>query len=57
MVIGYMKHVKEKMKESGKSEEEIKQFEAGAQGYAKKIISNIKDYDFYVGESMDPDGM
>lgn len=55
--VAYMKAVKEKMKESGKSEEEIKAFETGAQGYAKKIVGNFKDYDFYVGESMDPDGM
>lgn len=52
-----MKAVKEKMKESGKDEAEIKEFETGAQAYAKKIVSGFKDYDFYVGESMDPDGM
>ena len=52
-----MKAVKEKMKSSGKSEEEIKEFETGAQSYAKKIVGNFKDYDFLVGESMDPDGM
>jgi Translationally controlled tumour protein len=53
----YMKAVKEKMKERGCSEEEVKEFETGAQTYAKKIVGNFKDYDFYVGESMDPDGM
>ena len=52
-----MKAVKEKMKETGKSEEEIEALETGAQAYAKKIVANFKDYDFYVGESMDPDGM
>jgi hypothetical protein len=52
-----MKAVKEKMKEAGKDEAEIKAFETGAQAYAKKIVGNFKDYDFYVGESMDPDGM
>lgn len=55
--IGYMKKVKEAMKEKGASEEEIKTFETGAQAYAKKIVGNFKDYDFYIGESMDPDGM
>ncbi|KAF8864057.1 translationally controlled tumor protein [Acephala macrosclerotiorum] len=54
---GYMKKVKEAMKEKGASEEEVKAFETGAQAYAKKIVSNFKDYDFYIGESMDPDGM
>lgn len=52
-----MKAVKEKMKEAGKDEAAIKAFETGAQGYAKKIVGGFKDYDFYVGESMDPDGM
>jgi hypothetical protein len=57
MVSGYMKAVKQKMKEANKSDEEIAEFEKGAQSYAKKIVGNFKDYDFYVGESMDPDAM
>ena len=52
-----MKKVKEALKEKGSSDEEITAFEKGAQGFAKKIVGNFKDYDFYVGESMDPDGM
>jgi hypothetical protein len=56
-IVAYMKAVKEKMKTSGKGEAEIKEFETGAQIYAKKIVANFKDYDFYVGEGMDPDGM
>ncbi|KAF4550739.1 Translationally-controlled tumor protein-like protein [Elsinoe fawcettii] len=54
---GYMKKVKEAMKEKGASEEEIKTFETGASGFAKKIVGNFKDYEFLIGESMDPDGM
>ncbi|KFY78221.1 hypothetical protein V499_02569 [Pseudogymnoascus sp. VKM F-103] len=54
---GYMKTVKTKLKEKGAAEEEITAFEKGAATYAKKIVGNFKDYDFYVGESMDPDGM
>jgi len=53
----YMKKVKEAMKTKGASDEEISAFEKGASGFAKKIVGNFKDYDFYVGESMDPDGM
>jgi Translationally controlled tumour protein len=53
----YMKKVKEAMKEKGKSEEDVTAFEKGAGAYAKKILGNFKDYDFYVGETMDPDGM
>jgi hypothetical protein len=52
-----MKKVKEAMKEKGADDETVTAFEKGAQSYAKKIVSNFKDYDFYVGESMDPDGM
>jgi hypothetical protein len=52
-----MKKVKEVLKEKGADESVITDFEKGAQAYAKKIVSNFKDYDFYVGESMDPDGM
>jgi len=54
---GYMKAVKKYLQEAGKSEEEVKDFETKAQGLAKKIIGNFKDYEFYTGESMNPDGM
>lgn len=53
-----MKKVVEKLKESGKDEEFIKEFQKGVQGYyTKKIVPNFADLDFYTGESMDPDGM
>jgi Translationally controlled tumour protein len=52
-----MKKVKETLKKNGADESVIAEFEKGAQSYAKKIVGNFKDYDFYVGESMDPDGM
>jgi len=48
----YMKAVKEKL-----PEERVEAFEKGAQSYAKKIIANFKDYEFYIGESMNPEGM
>jgi hypothetical protein len=53
----YMKKVKEAMKEKGASDDEIKEFEKGALNFAKKIVGNFKDYEFLIGESMDPDGM
>lgn len=56
-VVAYMKKVKEALKEKGADEETISTFEKGAQAYAKKIVTGFKDYDFYIGESMDPDGM
>jgi hypothetical protein len=52
-----MKNIKKKLEENGSSPEEVKDFETGAAAYAKKIIANFKDYEFLIGESMDPDGM
>jgi len=49
---GYMKAVKEKL-EPGR----VGDFEKGAAAYAKKIVANFKDFEFYTGESMNPDGM
>lgn len=39
------------MRSEGKSEEEVKAFETGAQGYVKKLFKNIKSIDFYLGEN------
>ncbi|PIL37145.1 hypothetical protein GSI_00837 [Ganoderma sinense ZZ0214-1] len=52
---GYMKAVKGKLEES--KPDRVEAFEKGASAFAKKIIANFKDYEFYVGEKMDPDGM
>lgn len=52
-----MKAVKEALKNKGADEAAIKEFETGAQAFAKKIITNFKDYEFFTGESMNPDGM
>ena len=41
---GYMKAVKKHLQDSGKSEAEVKDFETKAQGFAKKIVANFKDY-------------
>jgi len=54
---GYMKEVKKKLAEKGASADEVKDFETKAGAYAKKIIANFKDYEFFIGESMNPDGM
>ncbi|KAK6432369.1 hypothetical protein LTR95_011458 [Oleoguttula sp. CCFEE 5521] len=52
-----MKKVKETLKANGASEDTIKEFETGAGAFAKKVVANFKDYEFLIGESMDPDGM
>jgi len=55
---GYMKAVKAKMVEQGKSAEEVKEFETKASTFVKeKILAGFKDWEFYTGESMNPDGM
>jgi len=55
--VGYMKAVKKFLQETGKSEDEVKEFETKASTFAKKVIGSFKDWEFYTGESMNPDGM
>lgn len=46
------------MKAGGADEAKIKSFQKGvSEYYTKKIVPNFGDFDFYTGESMDPDGM
>ncbi|CCE90806.1 Tma19p TDEL_0B06770 [Torulaspora delbrueckii] len=52
---GYMKAVKAKLQES--NPDAIPTFEKGAQAYVKKVIGSFKDWEFFTGESMDPDAM
>ena len=53
-----MKKVIQRLKENGADEEKIKDFQKKVQTYyTKKIVPNFKDYEFYTGESMDPDGL
>jgi hypothetical protein len=52
-----MKKIKEHIKATGGSDADVTAFEKGAGAYAKTIIGSFKDYEFLVGESMDPDGM
>jgi hypothetical protein len=50
-----MKAVKTHLQET--NPDRVAAFEKGAQELAKKIVGNFKDYEFYVGESMNPEGM
>ncbi|GAA5996838.1 Tma19p [Rhodotorula paludigena] len=52
---GYMKAVKAQLQE--KNPERIPEFEKGAATFVKKVIGNINDWQFFTGESMNPDGM
>ncbi|KAH6914865.1 translationally-controlled tumor protein [Coprinopsis sp. MPI-PUGE-AT-0042] len=49
---GYMKSIKDKL-----AADDVAAFEKGAQAFAKKIVANFKDYEFYTGEKMDPEAM
>ncbi|KAJ2822741.1 hypothetical protein IWW50_004084 [Coemansia erecta] len=52
---GYMKAVKAKLQET--NPDAVATFEKDATTLVKKILGNFKDYEFFTGESMDPDGM
>ena len=52
---GYMKSIKAKLQES--NPDAVPTFEKGAQAYVKKVVGSFKDWEFFTGESMDPDGM
>jgi hypothetical protein len=49
-----MKDIKSRLAESDPERAAI--FESKAPAIVKKILGNIKDYEFYVGESMNPEG-
>jgi len=51
---GYMKVVEKHLAET--NPDRVDAFKTGAGAYAKKIVANFKDYEFYTGESMNPDG-
>ncbi|KAG2141742.1 Mss4-like protein [Suillus bovinus] len=53
---GYMKAVADKLAEKG-DPNAVTEFKAKANDFAKKIVGNFKDYEFYIGENMNPDGM
>lgn len=52
---GYMKTVKAHLTEH--KPDQVEAFEKGATSYVKKVVSTFKDWEFFTGESMDPDAM
>lgn len=53
-----MKSVKSKLQEKNADADTITAFEKGAQSFVKeKLLPNFKDFEFFTGESQDPDGM
>jgi hypothetical protein len=58
LCVVYMKKVVAAMEKEGADAAAVKKFQSSAQAYYTKVIApNFKDFDFYVGESMDTDGM
>ncbi|XP_070770406.1 translationally-controlled tumor protein homolog [Enoplosus armatus] len=51
----YVKAIKAKLQET--NPDRVEKFMADVTPEVKKIVSNIKDYQFFTGESMDPSGM
>jgi len=52
---GYMKNLKGKLQNA--SPERVPVFEKNAATLVKKVLANFSDYEFYIGESMDPEAM
>ncbi|XP_041740798.1 translationally-controlled tumor protein homolog isoform X3 [Coregonus clupeaformis] len=52
---GCVCRIKAKLEEN--NPHRVKPFMAGAQEEIKKIMGNMKNYQFFTGESMNPDGM
>ena len=52
---GYMKRIKAYLAEN--DPDSVEAFEKGATAYVKKVLGSFKDWEFYTGESMDPDAM
>jgi len=51
----YLKAIKERLMETNPNR--VEAFVAGAQAELKTIVKNISNYQFFTGESMNPDGM
>lgn len=52
---GYMKEVKNSLQQS--NPDRVPEFEKKAAEFAKKIVGKFSDWEFFTGESMNPDGM
>jgi hypothetical protein len=52
---GYMKAVKAHLNET--NPERVSAFEKSATVFVKKVLENFKDYEFLVGETMNPEAM
>jgi len=51
----YMKQVKTKLEEMNSPDKDL--FQKNVQDFVKDVLGNFKDYQFFCGESMKPEGM
>jgi len=51
----YMKQVKTKLEETNSPDKDL--FQKNVQEFVKDVLGNFKDYQFFCGESMKPEGM
>ncbi|CEP14329.1 hypothetical protein [Parasitella parasitica] len=54
---GYMKEIKSKMETNGVEPEDIEDFEKKITPKVKEILKKYDDYEFYTGESRNPEAM
>jgi hypothetical protein len=52
-----MKKVITSLKKRNTPGEEVSAFKKGAAAQSKRILDNFENWEFYIGESMDSDGM
>lgn len=53
----YMKKIKERMHAEEVAQEEIDKFTKGAAKFVKELLGEFKEYDFFLGESMNCEAM
>lgn len=54
---GWFRALRQKAINEGGSGEEISSKETSLRDYTKKILADFNNFQFYLGESMDPEGM
>ena len=56
-MVAYIKRLNSKLKAAEDGEAKSKEFQSGAAAALKKLTANVANYDIYMGESMNNEGM
>jgi Translationally controlled tumour protein len=56
-LVAYIKRLNNKLKGQDGGDVKSKEFQSGAAAALKKLSANVADYDIYMGESMNNEGM